>query len=224
MGNLYKLLAKVLANRLKKVLSKVIPESQNAFMEEGRQFLDVVLINNEAIDSMLKRNTGCFVSLILRRRMTMLVETFLFVVLNKMGFGQKWISWCIFSPKFFFIVNGTPLGFFESSRGLRQGDLLSSYLFVLAMETLNCLLERAREGGFLLDLKVNGRVGVGLEVSHVLFTNDMVVFCEASITHLTYLSWLLMWFEFILGLKINLTKSELILVRRVENLEELAVV
>ncbi|RVW98523.1 hypothetical protein CK203_026891 [Vitis vinifera] len=122
------------------------PKSQNAFMEEGRQFLDVVLINNEAIDSMLKRNTGCF----------------------------KWISWCIFSPKFFFIVNGTPLGFFESSRGLRQGDLLSSYLFVLAMETLNCLLERAREGGFLLDLKVNGRVGVGLEVSHVLFTNDMV--------------------------------------------------
>ena len=107
---------------------------------------------------------------------------------------------------------------------MRQGDLLSSYLFVLAMETLNCLLERAREGGFLLDLKVNGRVGVGLEVSHVLFTNDMVVFCEASITHLTYLSWLLMWFEFILGLKINLTKSELILVRRVENLEELAVV
>ncbi|KAL6333095.1 hypothetical protein AAG906_028278 [Vitis piasezkii] len=127
----------------------------NAFMEEGRQFLDVVLIDNEAIDLMLKRNTG-----------------------------------------------------------LRQGDLLSSYMFVLAMETLNCLLERAREGGFLLDLKVNGRVGVGLEVP--MSCSLMTWWC--------FLSWLLMWFKAILGLKINLTKSELILVKRVENLEELAVV
>ena len=68
------------------------------------------------------------------------------------------------------------------------------------------------------------RGGEGLEVSHLLFANDTLVFCEVSHTQLMYLSWLLMWFEVILGLKINLTKSELILVGRMENLEELALV
>ena len=52
---LYKLLAKVLANRLKKVMGKVVSSAQNAFVE-GRQILDAALIANEAIDSMLKRN------------------------------------------------------------------------------------------------------------------------------------------------------------------------
>ena len=68
------------------------------------------------------------------------------------------------------------------------------------------------------------RDGEGLEVSHLLFANDTLVFCEVSHTQLMYLSWLLMWFEVISGLKINLTKSELILVGRPENLEELALV
>ena len=49
--------------------------------------------------------------------------------------------------QFSVLVNGTPSGFFQSSRGLKQGDLLSPYLFVLAMEALSCLLGRAREGG-----------------------------------------------------------------------------
>ncbi|WKA01615.1 hypothetical protein VitviT2T_019886 [Vitis vinifera] len=54
-GRLYKLLAKVLANRLKKVVGKVVSSTQNAFVE-GRQILDAALIANEAIDSLLKRN------------------------------------------------------------------------------------------------------------------------------------------------------------------------
>ena len=86
---------------------------------------------------------------------------------------------------------------------------------------LSCLLGRAREGGFLSDFKVLGRNGEGLEISYLLFAEDTLVFCEATSSQVTYLSWLLMWFKAISGLKINLDKSELIPIGRVSNVMEL---
>ena len=56
----------------------------------------------------------------------------------------------------------------------------------------------------------------------MLFANDTLIFCEAMEEHLTWLCWLLMWFEAISRLRVNLEKNELIPVGRVENMEELA--
>ena len=77
--------------------------------------------------------------------------TFLLSVMQKIGFGVKWIGWirwCISTTSFPVFVNGTPNGFFQSSRSLRQGDSLLHYLFVIAMDALSCLLKRAVDGGF----------------------------------------------------------------------------
>ena len=75
-GGLYKLLAKVLANRLKKVMGKVVSSTQNAFFE-GRQILDVALIANEAIDSLLKRNeSGVLCKLDLEKLIIILIGIF----------------------------------------------------------------------------------------------------------------------------------------------------
>ncbi|KAL6330269.1 hypothetical protein AAG906_040193 [Vitis piasezkii] len=112
----------------------------------------------------------------------------------------------------------------HSARDLRRGDPLSSYLFVLAMEVLSCLLGRVREGGYLFGFKVLGRNGEGLEISYLLFADDTLVFCEATSFQMTYLSWLFMWFEAISDLKINLDKSELIPVGRVSNVMELVAI
>ena len=90
------------------------------------------------------------------------------------------------------------------------------------MEALCCLLKRAKEGGFLLGWQFNGREGVGVEISHLLFAYDTLVFCEPSLNQLTYLSWLLMWFEAMSGLRVNLEKSKLILVGRVDIVVDLA--
>ncbi|RVW15964.1 putative ribonuclease H protein [Vitis vinifera] len=195
-GGLYKLLAKVLANRLKKVMGKVVSSAQNAFVE-GRQILDAALIANEAIDSMLK----------------------------------KWDLWRdglvgylgVFPQQLFSVlINGTPEGFFNSSRGLRQGDPLSPYLFVIGMEAFSRLIHRVVRGGFLSGCRIKGRRGDGALVSHLLFADDTLVFCDSSQDQMAYLSWLLMWFEALSGLRINLDKSEILPVGRVENLELLA--
>ena len=109
--------------------------------------------------------------------------------------------------------------FFQSSRGLRQGDPLSPYLFVIAIEVFSCLLKRAMDGGFLLGYRVKGRSGEGVQISHLLFADDTLVFCQASQDQMTHLSWQLTWFEVVL--RINLEKSKLIPVGRVENIDDL---
>ena len=142
-----------------------------------------------------------------------------------MGFGEKWIGWikwCISTPSFSMMVNGTPEGFFQNSRGLRQGDPLSPYLFVIAMEVFSSFLKRVVEGGFMSGYKVKDRNEEGVQISHLLFADDTLVFCQATQDQLTYLSWLLMWFEAVSGLRINLEKSELIPVGKVENIDDLA--
>ena len=133
------------------------------------------------------------------------------------------MQWCISTTSFFVLVNGTSSSFFQSSRDLRQGDPLSPCLFVIAMEALRCLLRKAISGGFLLACKARGRGGERAQVSHLLFIDDTLVFCGASQDQVTYLSWILMWFEAISGLRINLDKNELIPVGSVENTEALAI-
>ena len=123
-GGLYKLLAKVLANRLKKVVGKVVSSAQNAFVE-GRQILDAALIANEAIDSLLKRNeSGVLCKLDLEKAYDHINWNFLLFVLQSIGFGEKWIgwiSWCISTATFLVLINGTPEGYFNSSRGCGRG-------------------------------------------------------------------------------------------------------
>ncbi|RVW96305.1 Transposon TX1 uncharacterized 149 kDa protein [Vitis vinifera] len=92
-GSLYKLLAKVLANRLKKVMGKLVSKSQNAFVE-GRQILDASLIANEAIHSMQNSGGGGILcKLDIEKAYDHVNWSFLFWLMEMMGFGAKWISW-----------------------------------------------------------------------------------------------------------------------------------
>ena len=224
-GSLYKLLAKVLANKIKKDMRKVILKSQNIFVE-GRHILDAILIANEAVDSRLKSNVGSVLcKLDIEKAYDHVSWSFLMAVLKKMGFGErwiKWIEWCISTVKISILINGSPSGVFQRSRGLRQGDPLSPYLFVIVMKVFSCLLGKTISGGFLSGWRVRGRSGEGILISHLLFADDKLVFCEESLDQMTYLSWLLMWFEACSGLKINLKKNELIPMGRVHDIEDLA--
>ena len=225
-GGLYKILTKVLANRIKRVMSLIISQAQNAFVE-GRQILDAVLIINEAVDSILrKKECGLLCKLDIEKAYDHINWDFLFQIMEKMGFGRKWISWinwCISTTTFSILFNGSPMGFFRSSRGLRQGDPLSPYLFVIGMEALSGMLKRVVEGNFISSYKFEGREGGELIISHLLYAGDTVLFCDAKQEQLMYLGWTLMWFEAFTGLRINLSKSEIIPVGTVSNVETLAI-
>ncbi|RVW29925.1 LINE-1 retrotransposable element ORF2 protein [Vitis vinifera] len=226
LGGVYKLLAKVLSNRIKEVLDKVVSPDQNAFVK-GRQILDASLIANEVIDYWLKRKEkGVICKLDIEKTYDSINWNFLMKVMRKMGFGDrwmKWIWWCISTASFSILVNGVPAGYFSNSRGLRQGDPLSPYLFVLGMEVLSAMLGRAVDGGFTSGCNIQGREGMEINVSHLLFADDTIIFCEVRQDHITYLSWILVWFEAASGLRINLAKSEVIPVGEVEDIEMLAV-
>ena len=75
------------------------------------------------------------------------------------------------------------------------------------MEALSQLLSCARNRGFISGFGVGGRGREGLIVSHLLFADDTLIFCDAEADQLQYLSWTFMWFEAIAGLKVNLSKT-----------------
>ena len=190
-GSLYKLLAKVLANRLKLAVREVVSEYQHAFIQ-NRSILDAALNANEAVDSRLKdKIPGLLLKLDIEKAFDNVNWDCLLSIMSKMGFGQKWINWirwCISIANFLILINGTPSDFFRSTRSLRQGNPLSPYLFLLVMEILSQLLFRAKSGGYIKGFKVGNSNGVGRDLLHLLFVDDTLLFCKANSVQLRYLS------------------------------------
>ena len=114
------------------------------------------------------------------------------------------------------------LVFFSTSRSPRQGNPLSPLLFILVMETLSKLVFKAGEEGFLNGFRISNPHSEGLLISHLLFADDTLVFCKPDESNLGYLRCILLLFEALSGLKVNISKSALIPVGEVPNVHDLA--
>ena len=146
-------------------------------------------------------------------------------LLQRRGFSEKWrrwISFCISFVRFSILVNDSLCVFFKSSRGIRQGDPLSPLLFVIPMEALSRMIDKASGVGLVSGFHVGGEVSDPLRISHLLFADDTLIFCEASSDNLIYLRAILTWLEATSGLHVNLGKFELAQVGEVPHLEVLA--
>ncbi|XP_058076346.1 uncharacterized mitochondrial protein AtMg01250-like [Magnolia sinica] len=127
-----------------------------------------------------------------------------------MGFGLKWRWWiaeCIGSAHFSVILNGSRLGFFKSSRGLRQGDPLSPYLFLIVAEALSQMLKKGQEQGILRGISVPG---LAAPLTHIQFADDTLIFSEATEEKIEHLLIAIRCFEVVSGLRINFSKSKLL--------------
>ena len=114
------------------------------------------------------------------------------------------------------IINGSPAGYFKSTRGLRQGDPLSPYLFVLGMEVFSILIDKAIRGSYLAGYNFRNSFSEVINISHLLFVDDTLVFCKDSEDEMLYLRWILLYFEALSRLRINLDKSAILPVGKVD--------
>ncbi|XP_021771707.1 uncharacterized protein LOC110735833 [Chenopodium quinoa] len=205
----YKLVLKVLANRLKIYLDKIICVNQSAFTF-GRVITDNIFVAFELFHYMknLLNKGGCMVmKLDMSKAYDRIEWDFLEVVLDKFGFAQNWYSSvmdCVRSVTFSVLVNGRPTDEFSPRRGFRQGDPISPYLFILCVEVFSHLLREAEEWGSLRGVRIAPSAP---SISHLLFADDCIIFSRAAVNDAEVIQDILNTYELLLGQKINFDKT-----------------
>jgi hypothetical protein len=175
---IYKLISKVLANRLKVFLPEIISPTQSAFVP-GRLISDNILIAYELTHHILNRKKGekgfAAIKLDMSKAYDRVEWSFLGQMMEKLGFCQRWIQLimkCVSTVSYRIKVNGALSESFEPERGLRQGDPLSPYLFLLCAEGFSALLAKAEEDGLISGVKICRNAP---SISHLLFVDDSLI-------------------------------------------------
>ena len=170
----------MIANKLKGVLPLIISESQSAFQSD-KAISDNILVAFETLHHMKnqKSKKGGFMALKLdmSKAYDRVEWSFLEVTMMKMGFDARWVALilsCINSASYPILVNGVPKGDIRPSRGIRQGDPLFPYLFLICSEALNCQLQQAARSEAIRGFSLCKN---GPKISHLFFVDDTLLYC-----------------------------------------------
>lgn len=213
-----------MANSLKRALPLIIGPFQGPFVA-GRKILDEVLIANELIDSrQWLRNEGWFFKIDLEKAYDHVEWDFVVYMLHIFGFGEKWRGWfreCISTTSFSILVNDSPTKLFKASRGIRQGDPLSPFMFTIMVEALSSFLVRTRELGLLSSFLVRARESLVWLASlrwvvaakwSPIYNLQMIPFFSVRVGGKKFCLWRGSWdaSNWFLGLKVNISKIMLV--------------
>ncbi|WZZ51435.1 hypothetical protein YC2023_051542 [Brassica napus] len=215
----YKIISKILCSRLKKILPKLISETQSAFVAK-RLISDNILLAQEAFHG-LRTNPMCKAKFVaIKTNMSKAYDwvewSFLEALLLNMSFAETWVSWiqwCVSSVSYQILVNGEPKGNIQPSRGLHQRDPLSPFLFILLIEALISQLQRAEEEGRLTGLKI---ARDSPAVSHLLFADDSLFFCKADVQQCAELMRIIKLYGRASGQQLNPGKSSILFGSKVD--------
>ena len=208
----YKIISKLLSMRLKPVLCKIISENQSAFVP-GRAISDNVLITHEVLQFLKTSKAEIHCTMAVKTDMSKAYDRieweFMAEVLRRLGFHEKWNNWimqCIATVRYSYLINDSIHGTVIPQRGIRQGDPLSPYLFILCGKVLSGLCTKAAREGTLKGVKV---ARGSPRVNHLLFTDDTMFFCEATSPNCSKLKAILLEYEKASGQRINTGKSSI---------------
>lgn len=206
---LYKVISKILANRLKLVLPGFIAPNQSAFIKD-RLLMENLLLATELVKDYHKEDISprCAMKVDISKAFDSVQWSFLLHIFSALNFPSKFINWiylCISTASFSVQVNGELTGFFGSTRGLRQGCSLSPYLFVMCMNVLSMMLDTAA---------VNRRIGYhprckNQKLTHLCFADDIMVFSDGTLRSMKGVLEVFDEFAVASGLQISLEKSTL---------------
>lgn len=184
---------------------------QAAFVP-GRSIQENVILGQEVLHTMKtkKGRRGMFaLKLDMKKAYDRMEWGFILQVVRAFGFGERWVRWieqCISAVSFSVMINGSPFGFFKPERGLRQGDPLSPFLFILGAEVLSQMLARAENEWSIFGIKVALRAP---PLSHLLFADDLMIFGRAKTREANRIVAILENYSTISGQRVNKAKSAL---------------
>ena len=157
--------------------------TQSAFVPE-RQITDNVFVAFEmmhCINTRKKRKKGLMaVKLDMSKAYDKVEWRYLEEMMRKMGFQERWIQltmMCVKTVSYLVLINGKPKGKIFPTRGLRQGNPISPYLFLLCVEGLSAMFQREARLGRINGVSVCRRAP---QISHLFFANDNIIFCRAT--------------------------------------------
>jgi hypothetical protein len=176
---IYKVISKVLANRIKPILERCLSAEQLGFLK-GRRIQDAIGAAHESLHNIKKKNSKSLVlKLDLKKAFDSIDWEYLRLILLTVGFGVKitdWVMSCVTSANFAVLINGEATKFFKSERGLRQGCPLSPYLFIMIMEGLSLLLSKSISDHLISGIKVSKF----LKIVHLMFVDDVLLMSKAD--------------------------------------------